>query len=244
VEIHAGLISGALDNALKSRPTETIAIAMLSIVLVGIPFAVLLRRLSALAATLAVAGMLAVLMGVNAWAWQARNLVLPLAGPLLMLAGLYFLDVVWGYFAETRQRQLMTNLFGTYVPKEIVAEMAEHPEEYSMHGQSRDMTVLFADIRDFPSIAEMRTPQNLKDLINTFFTRMTVCIQDQRGIIDKYIGDAIMAFWVAPVHDADHARHALECSLAMQKALRELNPCSRRSVGPRCASAWASIAAR
>jgi adenylate cyclase len=224
VEIHAGLISGALDNALKSRPTETIAIAMLTILLVGIPFAVLLRRLSALAATLAVAGMLAVLLGVNAWAWQARNLVLPLAGPLLMLASLYFLDVVWGYFAETRHRRLLTDLFGTYVPKEIVAEMAEHPEEYSMHGQSLDMTVLFADIRDFTSIAETRTPQDLKDLINTFFTRMTICIQDQRGIVDKYIGDAIMAFWGAPIHDADHARHALECSLAMQKALRELDP--------------------
>ena len=224
VEIHASLISGALDGAMKSRPTETLAIAMLTILLVGIPFAVLLRRLSALAATLGAAGMLAVLLGVNAWAWQARNLVLPLAGPLVMLAGLYFLDVVWGYFAETRHRRLLTDLFGTYVPKEIVAEMAQHPEEYSMHGQSLEMTVLFADIRDFTSIAETRTPQDLKDLINTFFTRMTICIQDKRGIVDKYIGDAIMAFWGAPVRDADHARHALECSLAMQKALRELDP--------------------
>jgi adenylate cyclase len=232
VEIHASLISGALDNAVKSRPTETLAIAMLTILLVGIPFAILLRRLSALAATLAVAGVLAVLLAVNAWAWQARNLVLPLGGPLLMLTGLYFLDVVWGYFAETRHRRLLTDLFGTYVPKEIVAEMAEHPEEYSMHGQSVDMTVLFADIRDFTSIAETRTPQDLKDLINTFFTRMTVCIQDKRGIVDKYIGDAIMAFWGAPIRDAEHARHALECSLAMQKALRELDPLFARKHWP------------
>src|SRR6185437_15247852 len=224
VEIHASLISGALDNTVKSRPTETLAIAMLTILLVGIPFAVFLRRLSALAATLAVAGVLAVLLGVNAWAWQARNWVLPLAGPLVMLGGLYFLDVVWGYFAETRHRRLLTDLFGTYVPKEIVAEMAEHPEEYSMHGQSLDMTVLFADIRDFTSIAETRTPQDLKDLINAYFTRMTICIQDKRGTVDKYVGDAIMAFWGAPVRDAEHARHALECSLEMQKALRELDP--------------------
>jgi adenylate cyclase len=163
-------------------------------------------------------------LGVNAWAWQARNLVLPLAGPLVMLAGLYFLDVVWGFFAETRHRQLMMNLFGTYVPKEIVAEMAEHPDEYTMHGQSLDMTVLFADIRDFTSIAETRTPQDVKDLINTYFTRMTICIQDKRGTVDKYIGDAIMAFWGAPVRDADHAQRALECGLAMQKTLRELDP--------------------
>jgi len=224
VEIHASLISGALDNAMKSRPAEALAIAVLTILLVGIPLALILPKLSALAATLATAVVLALLLGVNAWAWQARNLVLPLAGPLVMLAALYFLAVVWGFFAETRQRQLMTNLFGTYVPKEIVAEMAEHPEEYSMRGQSLDMTVLFADIRDFTSIAETRTPQDLKDLINTYFTRMTVCIQDKRGTVDKYIGDAIMAFWGAPVRDADHARRALECGLAMQKALRELDP--------------------
>ena len=223
-EIHASLISGALDNAMKSRPAETLAITVLTILLVGVPLAVLLPKLSALAATLATAVVLALLLGVNAWVWQARNLVLPLAGPLVMLAGLYFLDVVWGFFGETRHRQLMTSLFGTYVPKEIVAEMAEHPNEYSMHGQSLDMTVLFADIRDFTSIAETRTPQDLKDLINTYFTRMTICIQDKRGTVDKYIGDAIMAFWGAPVRDADHARRALECGLAMQKALRELDP--------------------
>ena len=223
-EIHASLISGALDNAMKSRPAETLAITVLTILLVGVPLAVLLPKLSALAATLATAVVLALLLGVNAWAWQARNLVLPLAGPLVMLAGLYFLDVVWGFFGETRHRQLLTSLFGTYVPKEIVAEMAEHPTEYSMHGQSLDMTVLFADIRNFTSIAETRTPQDLKNLINTYFTRMTVCIQDKRGTVDKYIGDAIMAFWGAPVRDADHARRALECDLAMQKALRELDP--------------------
>jgi len=223
-EIHASLISGALDNAMKSRPAETLATTVLTILLVGVPLAVLLPKLSALAATLATAVVLALVLGVNAWAWQARNLVLPLAGPLAMLAGLYFLDVVWGFFGETRHRQLMTSLFGTYVPKEIVAEMAEHPNEYSMHGQSLDMTVLFADIRDFTSIAETRTPQDLKELINTYFTRMTICIQDKRGTVDKYIGDAIMAFWGAPVRDADHARRALECGLAMQKALRELDP--------------------
>src|SRR6185437_14244844 len=242
VEIHASLISGALDNAMKSRPADALAIAVLTILLVGLPLVVLLPRLSALGATLATAVVLALLLGANAWAWQTRNLVLPLAGPLVMLVGLYFLDVVWGFFAETRHLQLMTDLFGTYVPKEIVAEMAEHPDEYSLHGQSLEMTVLFADIRDFTSIAETRTPQDLKDLINTFFTRMTICIEDKRGIVDKYIGDAIMAFWGAPVRDAEHARHALECSLAMQKALRELDtvfakkrwPALRIGVGLNC----------
>jgi adenylate cyclase len=224
VEIHASLIAGALDNSIKSRPPETLVIAMLTILLVGTPLAVLLPRLSAFAATLVVAAVSVLVIGTNAWAWQAHNLVLPLAGPLVLLAGLYFLDVAWGFFAETRHRKLMTNLFGTYLPKEIVAEMARQPESYSMQGESLEMTVLFADIRDFTSIAEKRKPRDLKELINTYFTKMTVCIQDKRGTVDKYIGDAIMAFWGAPVRDSSHARRALECGLAMQKALRELDP--------------------
>ena len=102
VEVHASLISGALDNTMKSRPAEMLAIAVLTILLVGIPLAVLLPRLSALAATLVVAAVFVVVISMNPWAWQAHNFVLPLAGPLLMLAGLYFLDMVWGFFAETR----------------------------------------------------------------------------------------------------------------------------------------------
>ena len=232
VEIHASLISGALDNAIKSQPTETLAIAVVTILLVGIPLAVLLPRLSALAATLVVPGVSLLIIGINAWAWQRDNLVLPLAGPLVLLCGLYFLHVAWGFFAETRHRKLLTKLFGSYVPKEIVAEMAKQPESYSMGGESLEMTVLFADIRDFTSIAENRKPRDLKDLVNTFFTRMTVCIQDKRGTVDKYIGDAIMAFWGAPVRDANHARRALECGLAMQKALRELDPVFKKKRWP------------
>ena len=225
VEIHASLISGALDNAMKSRPAEMLAIAVLTILLVGIPLAVLLPRLSALAATLVVAAVSVLVIGVNGWAWQAHNLVLPLAGPLVMLIGLYFLDVAWGFFAETRHRKLMTNLFGTYVPKEIVAEMAKQPESYSMQGQSLEMTVLFADIRDFTSISEKRKPRDVKDLINTYFTKMTVCIQDKRGTVDKYIGDAIMAFWGAPVRDANHARRRLNAAWPCRRRCVSWTPC-------------------
>jgi adenylate cyclase len=224
VEVHANLISGALDHTIKYRPPEALAIAVLTVLLVGVPLALLVPFLSALTATLVFAALFLAVLGANLWAWQAQNFVLPIAGPLLMLAALYVVNMVYGYFTETRSRRLITGLFGTYVPKEIVAEMAMHPGEYSMRGESREMTVLFSDIRDFTSISESLTPEGLKDLINTYLTRMTQCIQDRRGTIDKYIGDAIMAFWGAPVPDARHARHALECGLDMQRALRTLDP--------------------
>ena len=224
VEVHASLVTGALDNTIKFRPAEVLAISVLTILLVGLPLALLMPRLSALVATLVVAVVFAIVLGANLWAWQAKNFVLPLAGVLLMLLGLYVLNMVYGYFAETRSRRLITNLFGTYVPKEIVAQMAKHPGEYSMSGKSCEMTVLFSDIRDFTSICEGLTPERLKNLMNTYFTQMTLSIQDKRGTVDKYIGDAIMAFWGAPVSDAEHATHALECGLEMQKALRRLDP--------------------
>ncbi len=224
VEVHANLVTGALDNTIKFRPAEALAIAVLTILLVGVPLAVLLPQLSALASTLVVAVVFCLVLGANLWAWQAQNFVLPVAGVLLMLLGLYVLNMVYGFFAETRSRRLITGLFGTYVPKEIVAEMAKNPGEYSMRGESREMTVLFSDVRDFTSISETLTPEGLKDLMNTYLTEMTVSIQKRRGTVDKYIGDAIMAFWGAPVADAEHARHALDCSLDMQKALRGLDP--------------------
>ena len=242
VEAHASLITGALDNTIKFRPPEVLAISVLTIVLVGLPLAVLMPRLSALAGTVVFAVVFVSVLGANLWAWQVKNFVLPIADPLLMLVGLYFLDMAWGFFAETRSRRLITGLFGTYVPKEIVAEMAKNPDKYSMRGESREMTVLFSDIRDFTSISEGLTPESLKDLINTYFTKMTLRIQEKRGTVDKYIGDAIMAFWGAPLADAKQAEHAVECALEMQKALRALNqvfakkgwPALRIGVGMNC----------
>jgi len=124
---------------------------------------------------------------------------------------------------RTRSRRLITGLFGTYVPKELVAEMSKNPEVYSMRGESRDMTVLFSDVRDFTSISEGLTPEGLKDMMNAYLTEMTQVIQEKRGTIDKYIGDAIMAFWGAPLDDAEHAIHGVESALAMQKRIRGLD---------------------
>jgi adenylate cyclase len=92
-----------------------------------------------------------------------------------------------------------------------------------MRGESRQMTVLFSDVRDFTSISEGLTPEGLKDMMNAYLTEMTEVIQHQRGTIDKYIGDAIMAFWGAPLNDEEHAKHAVEAALAMQKKIRGLD---------------------
>ena len=223
VEVHANLISGFLDQQIMHRPDLVLAISVLTVLLIGIPFAILLPQLSALTSTAAMGVVTALLVAVNLYAWKQHHFVLNIAAPLLMLALLYLLNMAWGFFMETRSRRLITGLFGTYVPKELVAEMSKNPEEYSMRGESRDMTVLFSDVRDFTSISEGLTPEGLKDMMNAYLTEMTQVIQDQRGTIDKYIGDAIMAFWGAPLTDTEHAIHGVESALSMQKRIRALD---------------------
>ncbi len=223
VEVHAALVAGMLDGSIKNRPPEVLGIVALLLCVVGIPLALFMPRLSAIWSTVVVVVLLVLVGASNLYLWQARSWVVPVASPLLMLVLLYFLNMVYGFFAEARSRRLITGLFGTYVPKELVEEMSKNPGEYSMKGESREMTVLFSDVRDFTSISEGLTPEGLKDLMNTYLTAMTEKVQERRGTIDKYIGDAIMAFWGAPLQDADHATHALETGIAMQKALRELD---------------------
>jgi adenylate cyclase len=224
VEVHANLVSGFLDGSIMHKPDYVKAISVFTILLIGLPFAVLLPRLSAVISTLAVVVVVSVLLAINLYAWKAQHFVLNIAAPLTMIGLLYLLNMAWGFFSEARSRRLMSGLFGTYVPKELVAEMSKNPEEYSMRGEARKMTVFFSDVRDFTSISEGLTAEGLRDLMNMYLTEMTEVIQERRGTIDKYIGDAIMAFWGAPVADPDHATHGLQAALDMQKRIRTLDP--------------------
>ena len=223
VEVHANLISGFLDQAIMHRPDYVLAISVLTILLLGVPFAVMLPRLSALTSTVAAAALVVLLIALNLYAWKAQHFVLDIAAPLMMMVTLYLLNMAWGFFMETRSRRLISGLFGTYVPKELVAEMSKNPEVYSMRGEARDMTVLFSDVRDFTSISEGLPPEGLRDMMNAYLTEMTEVIQHTRGTIDKYIGDAIMSFWGAPLDDSEHAAHGVEAALSMQKKIRGLD---------------------
>jgi adenylate cyclase len=138
----------------------------------------------------------------------------------------------YGYFIETRGKRQLTSLFGQYVPPELVDEMARDPEKYSLEAESREMTVLFSDVRGFTSISEGLEPRQLSELMNQLLTPMTQVIHLQRGTIDKYMGDAIMAFWGAPVPDPDHAANAVTAALQMMAKLGEINASFRQRRWP------------
>ncbi|WIM05463.1 MAG: adenylate/guanylate cyclase domain-containing protein [Candidatus Nitricoxidivorans perseverans] len=223
VEIHANLIAGILDAAVKHRPSYMLGADVVQLLLAGAVMVFLLPLLSPLRASIVALLVLLFLLSVNFAFWHAGHMVLPLAGGLLMVGVLFGLNMSWGYFVESRAKRQFTDLFGQYVPPELVDEMAKNPESYSMEGRKAELTVLFSDIRGFTTISESLQPDRLAALMNEYLGAMTAVIRKRRGTLDKYIGDAIMAFWGAPVDDPDHALHAVVAALEMQEALRELN---------------------
>jgi len=224
VEIHANLIAGILDASVPWVPARPAVIGVVLVLVAGLPLALLLPILTPLRAGLVSAVAIALLVGLDYYAWGALRASLPLAAALLSVAGLFILNMSYGFFIEARSKAQITRLFGQYVPPELVDEMAKDPARYSLRGESRELTVLFSDIRDFTSISERLEAAQLADMLNAYLSAMTDLIQQQNGTIDKYIGDAIMAFWGAPMSDDRHARDAVLTALAMQTILAELNP--------------------
>ncbi len=222
VEVHANLIAGMLAGTVKEKPGYVMAIDVIQLLLFGGLLAALLPLLSPLRASLLTLATLLAVLALNGWLWTSANLVLPVAAMLLLIALLYALNMSWGYFVEARIKRQFTDLFGQYVPPELVDEMARDPESYSMEGRNAELSVLFADIRSFTSLSEGMEPKELAHLMNDYFGAMTDVIRQQRGTLDKYIGDAIMAFWGAPVADGQHARHAVLTALGMQRAAAAL----------------------
>jgi adenylate cyclase len=223
VEIHANLIAGMLGGTIKEKPPLRGA-ELIFLVLGGVTLAVLIPMLSALWATLATICALAALASFNVAAWSRADMALPLAAPMLMTGALYVVNMAYGYFVESRAKRLLAGRFGEYVPQELVDRMAADPAKYDMAPKDAELTILFADVRGFTGISEALKPEPLREYINEYLTEMSTIIKSRHhGTLDKYIGDAVMAFWGAPVEDPQHARNGVFAALDMQKACERLN---------------------
>jgi adenylate cyclase len=224
VEIHANLIAGMLDRTLKEQPPFMVGAEVIILVIGGVTLAILIPMLSALWATVAAIAGIGSIVALNVGVWAKVDMVLPLASSLLMIGTLYVMNMAYGYFVESRSKRQFTELFGQYVPPELVDRMAADPSKYNMEPRSAELTILFSDVRGFTGISEALKPEELREYINEYLTNMSSIIRSRyRGTLDKYIGDAIMAFWGAPVEDAQHARNGVLAGLEMQKECHALN---------------------
>jgi len=224
VEIHANLVAGMLDGKLKHKPAYMLGAEVLLLALGGVVLTLLIPMLAPLWASAATVSGMALITLLDIGVWSYAGLVLPLAASVLMTVTLYTVNMAYGYFVETRSKRQFTELFGQYVPPELVGIMAEDPEQYTMAPKSTDLTILFSDVRGFTSISEALSPEHLREYINEYLTDMSNIIRGKyRGTLDKYIGDAIMAFWNAPVEDKDHPRNGVLAALEMLRECGTLN---------------------
>ncbi len=217
VEIQANIASGILDQRIKHRPAYIQGIEFVAILLVGLVFSLLVPTLAPVfAVLLTIVTFSGVLYG-SFYTWNEFNLATEYAMLLVMVGFLILSNLFFSFFLEQRDKRKLSGVFGHYVPPELVEEMSENPESFGLEGESREMSVLFSDVRGFTTISEGLEPTELTRVINEILTPMTGVIHANRGTIDKYMGDAIMAFWGAPVHDEEHAAHAVRAGLDILK---------------------------
>jgi adenylate cyclase len=223
VETHANVLSGFLDDHIPRVPDYTVGYEVVVVVLAGLVLALGLPLMSAWRAVALSAGMVLVLVGLNVWLFVAEGLVMPLASAVMMTLLAFGLNMFYGYFVESRSKRELAHLFGTYVPPELVDEMVKAPDSYSMQAMNRELTVMFCDMRGFTKMSERMEPTQLQAMLTGVFSRLTAIIRANRGTIDKYMGDCVMAFWGAPVQTPEHAYLAVKAAREMSEAIRTLN---------------------
>ncbi|MCL4747285.1 MAG: adenylate/guanylate cyclase domain-containing protein, partial [Burkholderiaceae bacterium] len=227
VEIHATLVAAALDpsvSPLRQRSDLGTALGLASAALLGATLAIALPLLGAMGVVLLSAISLAGLWIIASIAWANFGLVIPLAAAVLLVAALVVLNMGAGYFIEGRARRAVAGLFGEYVSPALVERMMRDPCRYaSQASENRELTIMFVDIRGFTRIAETMQPEALREYINTFLTAISEVVHRYGGTVDKYIGDAVMSFWGAPIEDPQHADHAVAAALSMLDEVQRLN---------------------
>ncbi len=231
VVVHAQVVEQMILQAFVVRPDWAPGLERAGIVLFGVLLSLSLPRLGAtwggIVALVALAGCFA-----GSWfAYRDSQLLVDPTIPALAIFGAYMLVTSFTFYREERARAYIRNAFDRYLSPEMVKRITDDPGQLELGGEERDMTVMFCDIRSFSRISEKLGPQELIKFLIEFLTPMTDILMKRKATIDKYIGDAILAFWNAPLDDPDHPQNAARGALAMIDALHHLNALDPRPPG-------------
>lgn len=219
VENHAAAIDNMISRNFLRRPVSIYKTELLIILGVGLVFAPLMIYAHALMSGVTVLLFVAGYYYLDKYLWFGRGVWTFIAVPCLEIIAMGFLTTIYKYMTEELERKKLKGAFQHYLSPEVINQMLEHPEEMQLGGVRRELTVLFSDVRGFTTISESLSPEKLCELMNDYFTPMTSLILRSGGVLDKYIGDAIMAFWGAPVPLPQHANIAAQVALDMLRAL-------------------------
>jgi adenylate cyclase len=224
-EIHAQVLESALTGTVLSQPNYAIGAELYATILLGIVIIWVAPLFSPVILFAFGALIIASLIGTSWYFYVQHRLLIDFTYPLLSSLLIYGTLVFSSYVREQAQRRRIRSAFGQYLSPALVEQLAQSPEKLVLGGEEREMTIMFSDVRGFTTIAESykRDPQGLTALMNRFLTPLTNAILDRKGTIDKYMGDAIMAFWNAPLDDASHQINACEAALDMLERIEALN---------------------
>ncbi len=225
VELHAQALENILSRSSLRRPGYTVGAELSLAVLVGIVFIVLAPILGALPVAALGMAIAALVSGLAWYLFTQSNILLDIAYPLISSFAVFMTMVFVNYFREEAQRREIRSAFSQYISPDLVAQLAKEPDRLVLGGETRELTILFSDVRGFTSISESYkdNPQGLTALLNRLLTPLSHAVLDHGGTIDKYMGDAIMAFWNAPLDNVSHALGACASSLQMMKSLEQVN---------------------
>lgn len=221
VEIHANVIESLLRG--KSLAEESDSRFIFYIILILSAFGAFTVAYSKLRYALPLFFPYAVGYLIVAIVFFGRGVILPIFYPLLVLLLVYGLGVVLRYLLIREEKKKIRKYFSLYVAREVVDELLAHPEKVKLGGETKNLTILFSDIRGFTSVSEKMDAQSLVGLLNKYLAAMAEIVLENRGVVDKFIGDAIMAFWGAPLPFGNHAQAAVRTALLMSHRLRECN---------------------
>jgi adenylate cyclase len=223
VEVHANIIRSLLSGEFPYRPEWEAGLTLSILVFLGALLSLWLPKLGPVASVVLSLLTLTFIVSGNFYLWHFHRLDLPIASTVLLILILTLLNLGYGYFRENASRRLLKGMFNQYVPQAHIERMLADPEAYQFSGDSKELTVLFADIRSFTTISEHLSAADLKAMLNQYFTPITKIIFDNEGTIDKYVGDMVMAFWGAPIEDNQHAQHGIIAALEMQRVTQEIS---------------------
>jgi len=223
VTIHAQAIEQILAQDFLTRPDWVIGLEIVGFFLLGAVLVAVVLNLGPLLGLLAGGVSMAIAIGFSWWMFTAQGMMVDPSFPFVGLTLLYLALVFFRFLTTERAKRQIRRAFGYYVTPSLLAEIEASGEDLKLGGDVRHITVLFSDMRGFTSLSERVTPTRILAILNTMFGALGAEIVSRYGTIDKFIGDAIMAFWNAPVDVPDHERKALRAAIGMREKLAELN---------------------
>ena len=223
VDVHAQMVENILDKQFLNRDYRADTYEQLFSLIVGILLILVVERFGAVVGGMAVFSVLSVIGFMSIQAFRHMHMLVDVVYPSLTIIGVYMVHNVLKYAREESQRKAIRHAFSHYLSGDLVNALTSSPDQLTLGGEQKHMTMLFSDIRGFTTLSEGLTPQELTQLLNEYLTPMTDIILTHKGTIDKYMGDAIMAFWNAPLNIPNHEQLACQSALDMLTKLGELN---------------------